>query len=54
MNKNFQIFHPNFSEEDPEEVVQLITSEEIPSLADDQLPNELPILPVKNLSLIHI
>ena len=24
MSKNFQIFHPNFSEEDPEEIVQLI------------------------------
>ena len=51
MSKNFQIFHPDFSEEDPEEVVQLIASEEIPSLTDDQLPDELPILPIKNTVL---
>ena len=51
MSKDFQIFHPDFSEEDPEEVVQLIASEEIPSLTDDQLPDELPILPIKNTVL---
>ena len=51
MSKSFQIFHPDFSEDDPEEVVQLITSEEIPSLTDDQLPEELPILPIKNTVL---
>ena len=51
MSKNFQIFHPDFSEDGPEEVVQLITSEEIPSLTDDQLPDELPILPIKNTVL---
>ena len=51
MSKSFQIFHPDFSEDDPEEVVQLITSEEIPSLTDDQLPEKLPILPIKNTVL---
>jgi len=51
MSKSFQIFHPDFSEDDPEEVVQLISSDEIPSLTDDQLPDELPILPIKNTVL---
>ena len=51
MSKIFQILHPDYSDDDPDEVVQLITSEEIPSLSDDQLPDELPILPIKNTVL---
>ncbi len=50
-SKKNQIVLPDFLEEGSEEVIQLVATDEGPELNEKNLPEELPVLPVKNTVL---
>ncbi len=50
-NKSRSYLIPQFNEDEAEEVIQLVTTEDGPELNEENLPDTLPLLPIKNTVL---
>ena len=50
-NKDFQILLPNFVDDESEELIQIVQSGNSEELLDENLPEELPVLPIRNTVL---
>ena len=50
-NKDFQILLPNFVDDESEELIQIVQSGNSEDLLDENLPEALPVLPIRNTVL---
>lgn len=49
--RDYQILHPEFLDEDSDELIQIISPEDGEEISDDSIPHPLAILPIRNTVL---